>query len=957
MPPESSAAARSPLVGRTRELAELKRLARAAAGDEGALVLVSGEAGVGKTALVDAALAGSAFHLAQAAASPVATPALGPVATMLRSLRREAPEMFAGAAEHAGKLGGLLSDSVPSEAVAERAALADAIGETFVAMARVRPLALVFDDLHWADHATLDLLPRLAQAARAAPLLIVAIYRSDALSRSHPVRAMRDALRRARLLKEVVVEPLERAEILQLVEDRFGQPPSPAIGATICERSGGLPLFVEALVDALRSRDCFDAGTEAVALPLPETVRDAILVRVDALPTSGRRAAEAAAVVGSELPLELLARVNESDEGIEALLESGLLVERQAGAAAFRTPLARDAVYAAIQWTRRRSLHRRVAEVLGENEQSAEHWRAAGEPERARSALLASARRSRALHAHRDTVGLLQRALDLWPPGEEEVERLGALDQLGDAAQLAGLFPEALRAWREVAETAAAAGGPLAAARALRKVANLHELNCDWARALDVRQDAMAAFAAADDHAEAANEGITAAIRLRLSGRSAAGLQVVGRAEAEAEASGRADLKVRVAALKGNLEARLGRFAEGIATVRSALEAAIALGRPALAGEIYQRLADAIERTSDFRAGAATNREGIAFCEERDAAGGVVACLTCMSWILIRGGEWEQALEACHRLLASPACNPIARSAGLGLAGIAHVLRGELRKGAPLLAEADVLAQRFENALVEVDVRWGLALHDAITGDDAAAAERCRWILARRKRMDEGHAAMPVLRWSASCFARVGDRKNLRACAEALGESAAAFSHSEPLSALAHSLGEIAWLDGDTGRAADQFEHAISLLEDMQLPRERVESQLRAAAACAAIGRREAAVAHAREAARGAERLGARPLAEAAATQLRALGEALSAALGPRTARRAEQGGLTARQLQILREISKGHTDKEIARSLRLSPRTVEMHVAHALETLDCRSRAEAVRKAAELGVLGRAAR
>jgi DNA-binding NarL/FixJ family response regulator len=69
-----------------------------------------------------------------------------------------------------------------------------------------------------------------------------------------------------------------------------------------------------------------------------------------------------------------------------------------------------------------------------------------------------------------------------------------------------------------------------------------------------------------------------------------------------------------------------------------------------------------------------------------------------------------------------------------------------------------------------------------------------------------------------------------------------------------------------------------------------------------------------------------------------------------RGAQRAKNGGLTARQVQILREISRGLTDKEVARSLRLSPRTVETHVAHALAALDCRTRAEAVRKATELG-------
>ncbi|MGH8721923.1 MAG: hypothetical protein ACREU4_08060, partial [Burkholderiales bacterium] len=421
--------------------------------------------------------------------------------------------------------------------------------------------------------------------------------------------------------------------------------------------------------------------------------------------------------------------------------------------------------------------------------------------------------------------------LDIWTPGAAEDERLAALEQLGDAAQAAGLLADALLPWREVAESPQ----PAIRARALRKLANLYELGCEWARSLDVRQDAMSAFEAAGDPAEAAGEGITAAIRLRLSARHAAGIEVLKRAAADAEASGREDLKVRVAALMGNLHARLGRYGEGLPMIRAALDAALALNRPALVGETYQRLADAIERTSDFRVGAATNREGIAFCEDHDVAGGIVACLACMAWILVRGGEWDQASAACRRILDSAAAAPPARAIALGASGLIHVLRGERKKGEPLLLEGDALARRLEHALMENICRWGLALCDATANDHASAAERCRGILVRWRKTDEVHSAMPILRWSASCFARVGDRDGLRHCADAFGDAAAAFSHAEPLSALAHVLGESAWLEGDMERAVEQFEHAVALLEGMQLPRERVESRLRAAAACAAL--------------------------------------------------------------------------------------------------------------------------
>ena len=674
----------------------------------------------------------------------------------------------------------------------------------------------------------------------------------------------------------------------------------------------------------------------------------------EALPGPARRVAEAAAVIGTEVALELLAVVNEGDAGIDALLESDVISEHKPGTAAFASARVRDAVYAAIPWTRRRALHRRVAEALEAHgspaAQLAEHWVAAGEVERARRALLEAAERARHSHDHQDAVQCLRRGLDLWAPGEADAERLATLERLGDAAQSAGMLADAMRAWREVAESPESG----VRARALRKIANLHELNCRWGQAIEARQDAMSAFEAAGDPAEAATEGVTAAVRLRLSARNAAALEVLARAEACAAAAVREDLKVRITALKGNLLARLGRTDDGIPVIRDALKAALALDSPALAGEVYQRLADAIERTSDFRRGVATNLEGIAFCEERGMAAGIMACLGCMSWILIRSGEWEDAVAASRRMLESPAVNPAARCQAQCFTGLVHVLHGELRKGEPLLLEADAAARRLGHALVECICRWGLALRDAAAGDAHAAADRCRGLLDRWRMTEERHASMPILRWAASCLARVGDRDGLRHCADAFGEAAAAFGHAEPLSGLAHVLGEAAWLDGDLPRAVEQFERAITLIEDMQLPRERVESRLRAAAACAAADQREQAIAHAREAARGAERLGARPLFEQATQQLRALGEPLAGALGPRGARRAATAGLTPRQLQILAEISKGLTDKEIGRALRLSPRTVEMHVAHALAALDCRSRAEAVRKATELGVLGR---
>jgi ATP/maltotriose-dependent transcriptional regulator MalT len=311
----------------------------------------------------------------------------------------------------------------------------------------------------------------------------------------------------------------------------------------------------------------------------------------------------------------------------------------------------------------------------------------------------------------------------------------------------------------------------------------------------------------------------------------------------------------------------------------------------------------------------------------------------------------------CRDVVAAPEATSHARAAASCTLGSILALRGDVRQARAPLVEAASIARHIELVPAEILTAWGLALADHADDDGAAsAADRWRRILERWQRTEDRHYAISLLRWAATVLAEAeaeaGDGPGARGCAAALAQIGADARHPEAVSALAHALGETALLDGDAEQAALQFERAIELLHDVGAPFERLESERRAAVALVAAGRREDAVERLLSAYRTARRLRARPTLTRLAAQLAELGEPAERRLSRRQAEQLSHEGLTRRGLDVLRLVAVGRTNREIAGEVFVSPRTVDMHVRNLLRKLDCRSRADAARRALELGLV-----
>jgi predicted ATPase len=361
------------LVGREREVGTLRRHLDAARGGRGSLVLLSGEAGIGKTALAEAICAEAAEQgaliLVGRCYDLTETPPYGPWVEVFDHLRQvdgacPLPEAFATR----GSVGEIVS----------QVALVQQVCDCFAALAAPRPVVLLLDDLHWADPASLDLLRAFARSLSTTPLVLLATYRSDELTRRHPLYQTLPLLVREADAERLDLQALDDDAVQSLVDMRYHLPAGEVerLVTFLRVRAEGNALFIGELLHALEEGEVLTGHHDAwrlgdlTAIALPALLRQVIEGRVSRLDAESQRLLAIAAVIGQEVPLDVWAVVAGVDEEailgvIEGATAAGLLIEMPDGAwVRFTHALIREAIYEGEMATRRRRLHRAVAEAL-----------------------------------------------------------------------------------------------------------------------------------------------------------------------------------------------------------------------------------------------------------------------------------------------------------------------------------------------------------------------------------------------------------------------------------------------------------------------------------------------------------------------------------------------------------------------------------------------------------------
>ncbi|MFD6993423.1 AAA family ATPase [Streptomyces sp. NPDC059943] len=981
-------------VGRDGELTALtEALARAAAGEPQAL-LVGGEAGVGKTRLIE--------ELISVACRDGAVVAVGgcveiggdglpfaPFSAALRGLRRLLPEEIAAAADgQEGELARILPELGPSasDALGEHgtASLFELTVRLLERVAADRTVVLILEDLHWADASTRHLLAYLFRTLRRGRLLVIATYRADDIHRRHPLRPLLAELDRLRTVSRIELSRFSRAEVRRQLHGIFGDEPAPQLVDEIFGRSDGNAFFVEELAVAT------ETGCRS---GLTDSLRDLLLVRVETLPENAQRVARIVAEGGAtvEFPLLLaVAQLSEDDliDALRAAVGANILLPVDGDGYRFRHSLVREAISDDLLPGERSRLNRRLAEALeadpslvrGDESTTrlAGYWYHAHDAAKALPVVLLASVEARRRYAHAEQLRLLERAMELWdaapediraclrPPDDTEVypptaegasAPLRYLDLLAEAtvaARSGGERERALALSKKAMRVLESVDDPLRAAwfwtQRSRLVQDL--TRGDGWDELATAQDLVRGLPPSAVHASVLSDVASWGALHRPGPNS---LAAADRAVEYARLVGAEHIELNARHTRGWLTTESGSIEEGLSEMYAVRDRVFELGNLGtlgILGRISINLPSTLESVGRSEEAVAAAELGITLCHQRGLSDKEAWVRVNLSESLFSLGRWNESRAAIDDA-AQIAHAPKARALVAVRRALLALGRGDAAEAESQVTLARAVFGPHDPQPQHVIAPARLAMVSAARqGRLADARAEFEQVAAQGFPPGMQRYALPLL---CSAAAMEADARGLPE-ADAGREAILAIvrDHAKRLPAVvpiwrAYDLlleAELARADGIV--APKLWARAVAAFEALARPYELAEARHRwAADLLAASSDREQVTALLIQAHTTAKRLGARHLVEE--TELLAGRARISLSTTPRPAPApgpeadaVSSLGLTPREQDVLRRVAEGLSNRQIAEELYISPKTASVHVSNILAKLGVSGRTEA---------------
>ncbi len=936
------------LVGRDAFLTQMEsRLADAAAG-AGRVLLVAGEAGIGKTRLLGSITRrarASGFGVARAAAFPGDVQSLGGLLLDLAS------DLVSGPEPVLRDLGQSITSRIRTlpadagDAHHRRRLLVQDLADLLVTADPGVPALIVLEDLHWADELSLDVLGHLAGRIANRPMLIAGAYRSDELYPSLPLRDLRTRLLAQRLAEEVRLPRLGLDQTATMTSATLGRPVPAQLVAAIHARTDGIPLHVEEFLAAVDESSLTSRPGAAVAeAAVPDTLSDAVLSRARRLSTPTRNVASAAAVIGRSFDFDLLTAVTGAgpDEVADALreLQEAYFVLPGADAVTFdfRHALIRDTLYADTGLPLRRRLHEQVAFAAAERGYRgafiSAHFEQAGCPVPAYEYAVAAAREASAVSAHGEALELCRRAVRNLPAELPPLDQAGVFTALGDEAAATDDNLAAAEAYQGAHELISAAGEVRAAAALVpRMVAVAHLLGAGLDSRIDTLQRALDSL---DQVAGADRE------RARLHSAMAAAYLVDDRLEeaivhgergrAESERIGDDEAALNAATTLGSVLVFAGRMDEGWQLLEAAIAEAGQTCQEAEAARGYRMVGSSASELAEYDRAERWLTEGVRYAENAELWNHrhyMAAHLAHVQWAT---GQWDAAAQTAAGALADGRGGITTAITAQYVLGYLAMGRGDWDAAGQLLAEALAAGERMAELQRLSPPLWGLAEAARCLGDYDTAITRCeRGYQASAEVMDAA-CLFPYLITGVRAYLARGDVDAAHEWSARVGAVLTARAIPGTLPAIGHSQGLIRLARGDLPAAHQAVESARDAWRARRRFWEGTWAVLDLAVIASKARRRGEAALLLDETRALADAAGAITLADDAGRLARAFGPG----------RHAEPWHpLSEREYEVAQLVAAGLTNRQIAQRLVVSPKTISAHVTHILTKLGAGRRAE----------------
>jgi DNA-binding CsgD family transcriptional regulator len=931
-------------------------IGRAAAGSV-QIVAISGEGGIGKSRLASEGLqragARGFWTLESAAGRLQRDLSYAPIVEALRPLVAEAA-LVDGLSDLARLFDGLRVPPLVAlgDPGLERTRMFEAIRVLIERASNRMPIAILIDDVHWADSGSLALLHYVVRGLTRQRCLLLLTCRAD--EASDELRELLSALQRAETLTLVELAGLEAAEVGDLAEALLNGPAPAALQDMLVRRSGGVPLFVRAIVLRLietgalsRSSGRWALGKETAA-EIPALVSTLLRGKIEALSAAGRQVLDLLAVCGGVTEHVLLSDVtNDLVVGIIELRATGLVAEDiKESDLSYRVvhPVLAEVAYDMLPLIVKRQLHAQLAGAVERRRPDdvrllATHVRAAGaqvDAAHALDVLTVATRADLARLAGEEACANAGAGLDL-------ARRLGrneALDELAgayaEACELAGRVEDALSAWVAAADSTT---DPQAKARRQTRGA---VVAWDLGRFADANQLLDAADRALADVTACPENVEVEEVRVRFAARSTdlAGLdQSIVRLAALGLATGSSRSRAAMVYAQVLRAQTTGRYVDGLG-LADELTALARNEESVLVGEALLRPLSAIYWCwGDLTAARASAEEGIRLARQSGVPALEILHHVLLAIVEVVAGDWAAVLRRTFDDLGLAQRVGVARGAAFALAtqGLVFVRRGLLDEAADRVSEARRLFGRWSAAdrhvFEVVDVVEGmiaLARHEVDHAVGIAA--------------DAGHnptIAPLVFGFLGEAQATAGDMEATQHTASRLAELGPGAPYPAALAAWLSGLAAGARRDPPRAVGAlNQLDRAIAGFADLGIPYEEAVARVdRALVRRAAGDPADAVAADVNGALEVLDRLEAKPQADRARAVLRQLGRRPPSASGDHEERR-----LSVREEEVARLVAQGLSNAQIGERLFISTRTVGAHLQHIYRRLELPSRAALIR-------------